>query len=87
MKQTMYNFEYYENTGWMSQGLIDALNAWELLYTNQQPIYAGLLTQLKTLLADKATAQGTLADYQATALAKEGVVKVMIESGQKNTLS
>ena len=41
----IYDFSYFKTTEWMSQGLIDALTAWETLVAYYQPIYANLLTQ------------------------------------------
>jgi hypothetical protein len=57
---TIYNFDYYKNVNWMSQGLIDAIDAWELLISNNQATYAGLLTELETYNSTLITQQGTL---------------------------
>ena len=35
----VYNFDYYKNTKWMSQGLIDALNKWEEKIAKYQTQY------------------------------------------------
>lgn len=35
----IYNFDYYKNTKWMSQGLIDALNKWEEKIAKYQKQY------------------------------------------------
>jgi hypothetical protein len=42
----IYNFDYFKYAKWMSQGLITALNAWEVLVDAQQPIYAAKLAEL-----------------------------------------
>ena len=44
---TIYNFEYFKNTNWMSGSLITALNNWEASASALQPIYAGSATDLK----------------------------------------
>jgi len=64
---TIYNFDYYKDTAWMSQSLIDALDVWEASVEEQQPIYANLLTGLRienttliTLNSDLVTLEGEL---------------------------
>jgi len=36
---TIYNFDYYKTTEWMSSGLIDAINAWEAKIEQHQSAY------------------------------------------------
>ena len=53
---TIYNFDHYKTTDWMSGSLITALTNWEDAIDTQQPIYAGYLTSLKDtnqLILDK----------------------------------
>jgi len=57
---TIYNFDYYKNINWMPQELIDAIDAWELLVSNNQATYAGLLTELITYNSELLTQQSTL---------------------------
>ena len=64
---TIYNFDYYKDTAWMQQSLIDALDVWEASVEEQQPIYANLLTGLRienaaliTLNSDLVTLEGQL---------------------------
>ena len=64
---TIYNFDYYKDTDWMSQSLIDALDVWEDKVDEEQPVYAGLLTGLRventnliTLESDLVTLEGEL---------------------------
>jgi len=64
---TIYNFDYYKDTRWMSQSLIDALDVWEDKVDEEQPVYAGLLTGLRventnliTLESDLVTLEGEL---------------------------
>ena len=49
---TIYNFDHYKTSEWMSGSLITALTAWEDAIDVQQPIYAGLLTTLKNTNID-----------------------------------
>jgi len=49
----IFNVNYFKNR--MSQGLLKALNSYEALYATLQPIYAGLLTQLRDRNRDLAT--------------------------------
>lgn len=65
--ETIYNFDYYKTTEWMSQDLIDAIDAWESLIASNQPAYANLLTSLRventnlvTLESDLTTLEGEL---------------------------
>lgn len=49
---TIYNFDHYKTSEWMSGSLITALTAWEDAIDVQQPIYADLLTTLKNTNID-----------------------------------
>jgi hypothetical protein len=69
----IYNFDYYKTTQWMSQGLIDAIDAWELLIANNQTTYAGLLTDLITYNSTLITQQGILVNLQGEYSALENV--------------
>ena len=44
---TIYNYDYFKTTDWMSQSLIDAIDAWETVIENNQDNYADLLSALK----------------------------------------
>lgn len=44
---TIYNFDYYKDTEWMEQSLIDALNAWEDKIDANQEVYADYLTEYR----------------------------------------
>lgn len=57
---TIYNFDYYKNTTWMSQGLIDAINTWESLIDTYQPQYSNLLTERKNKNAQLLVLNGEL---------------------------
>ncbi len=78
---TIYNYNYFENTNWMSQGLIDALNNWELKIESYQGVYADLLTSLKTRNAELVTLEGELVDLNAELEALKLIRKVRLEQG------
>lgn len=77
----IYNFDYYKNSNWMSDGLITALNNWESIVATQQPIYADDLTLLSQYNAELLDLQATLSDYQAEYSALEGQKVVAIQAG------
>lgn len=77
----IYDFSYYKTLEWMSQDLITALDAWELLVNNNQATYANKLSSLKTYNGILIVQEGELANLNAEYLALEGVQKVRIESG------
>ncbi|MCK9436691.1 MAG: phage tail protein [Synergistaceae bacterium] len=69
----IYNFDYYKTLAWMSQDLIDAINAWETKITLNQPTYANLLTDLReenatliVLQSQLSVLNSTLQSYIAT---------------------
>jgi hypothetical protein len=78
---TIYNFEFFENTNWMSQSLIDALNTWETKIIAQQGIYADFLTVLKDYNTELVTLESDLVDLNSELDALEVVRKVRIEQG------
>lgn len=81
----IYNFSYYQNTNWMSQGLVDALNAWDIVVDAQQPNYANGLTLLQGYNAELLVLQADLADLQAEYLSLEGVKAVRIQANESLT--
>lgn len=65
---TIYNFNYYKTTEWMSQGLIDALNKWEQkIRDNTQP-YKNALLDIKNANTKLYVKSGTSSqdDYSTT---------------------
>lgn len=82
---TIYDFSYFATTEWMSQDLIDAINAWEAEVSSKQTSYSNLLTQYKDKNTEIVTANSALVDLKTDRDAIEGVVKVMIEGDLKNT--
>lgn len=76
----MYNFDYYKNTGWMSQGLIDAINAWEVIYDATQPVYASSLLELQTYNEEMLVLESDLETMNEEYLALEGIQKARIQT-------
>ncbi len=78
---TIYNFSYFMSTDWMSQSLIDALEAWDIKVNDAQIEYADLLTTLKDANDLLVTKQGELVTLQNDLLALEGVQAVRAQQG------
>jgi hypothetical protein len=77
----MYNFDYYKSTNWMSQNLIDAIDAWEVVFDATQPLYASELLTLQGYNGELLTLESDLATFQEEYLALEGVQKARIQDG------
>ena len=65
------NVSYYMD--WMSQSLIDALNAYNTKTTNYQSQYTNLISTLKTYQSDLLTLQNQLIDLQSQQKSVNGV--------------
>jgi hypothetical protein len=78
---TIFNFTYYKTTNWMTQELINAINAWEAKIAFYTPTYNALLVDLAgynvTLLAQ----QAALAELQTMLSADQQVRAVRIAAG------
>lgn len=82
---TIYNFDFYKTTNWMTENLLTALNNWEEKISQNKEAYSSYLVDLKDKNVLLTTAQSDLSDLQAEYDSIEGVIKVMIEGGQQNT--
>jgi hypothetical protein len=78
---TIYNLSYYKSTAWMTQNLIDAINAWEALILANQPTYADLLTQLQSYNATLVTQNSDLVELQTAYKALEQVYIARVAQG------
>jgi hypothetical protein len=76
---TIYNFDYFKTTAWMSGSLIAALDAWDVVIDANQATYNSLLTQLRDLYDEKVTLDGELVDLETEWDTLEGIRKVQIE--------
>ena len=78
---TIYNFDAFKSTEWMSADLVAAITTWEDLVDTNQPTYAGLLTTLKDYNETLREQQADLVVLQAERAALKGVQKAKIEQG------
>lgn len=75
----IYDFSYYANTDWMSQGLVTAIENWTNLINANQAGYAGFLLLLQTYNAETLVLNADLATLNEQYLALEGVQKARIQ--------
>ncbi len=78
----IYNFDYYTNTTWMSQGLVTAITNWKILLQSKQVPYSADLLLLETYNGELLVLQSTLATYTEEYLALQGVQKARIQANQ-----
>lgn len=85
---TIYDFSYFATTEWMTQGLVEAVNAWQLKITNSETEYARLLTLVKNLSNQLAVLQNDLAnlDMQKKSLEQQHALAVVAGDNEKCTL-
>lgn len=72
----IYDFHYYKSTDWMSQDLIDSIDAWETKIDNYQLTYANTLTDLKTYSASMVNLTTDLTDFESQLTSLLGIYKV-----------
>ena len=77
----IYDFTYFKDTDWMSQGLIDAITAWEALIVANQVTYANLLTNLSDGNVILLTLQSELDELNAQYAALEETRGAYIQEG------
>jgi hypothetical protein len=82
---TIYNFVYYKTTQWMTQGLIDALTAWEAKVNFYKPSYDALLLQLGDYNTILISQQSQLAELQTVLSADQQVRAVRVAAGLDTT--
>ncbi len=78
---TIYNFDYFKNTDWMTQDLIDKINLWEAAIATQQPTYANTLTLLGDAYDELLVLQGELADINVQIKSLNAIKKDRIQQG------
>lgn len=77
---SIYNFDHFKTTDWMSQGLIDAINDWETIYDSFLIGYGEQIAFIKSLYADITLYESELATLQSDYLGLEAVQKTRIEN-------
>lgn len=78
----IYDFSYYQNSQWMSQGLVNAITAWEAVVNSQQTNYANGLTLIQQYNAELLVLQAELEVLKSEYLALEGVQAIRIQAGE-----
>ena len=77
----IYDFTYYKTTEWMSQGLIDALDAWEDKVESYDTTYANTLVSLSQYQVNLLDYQAQLIEYQTLLSVYQEIRYVRIEQG------
>ncbi len=81
----IYNFSYYTTLEWMTQDLINAVNAWNTKINNNQVNYSNLLTQLRNQYDQLSVLQATLSTQNDELAALIEVKKVQVQGSQSLT--
>lgn len=77
----IYNFDYYKNTTWMSQGLIDSINTWEGKINNHLIPYSNLMVSLKDRNGERIGLVGDLIELQNQKQALQNIKDARVEQG------
>jgi hypothetical protein len=77
----IYNFDAFKSLDWMSQELIDLLNAWEANIAIQQPTFSTLLVQYSNANSALITLQGQLNDANSQMSALVLIQRDRIQAG------
>lgn len=78
---TIYNFNYFKNTEWLSQETIDAINIWESKVESNRKVFSDNLTQIKDLNTILIKYKIQLTDLENELKALEGVLSAQITKG------
>ena len=78
----LYNFDYAMTTGQMSEGLVQAITAWNERIDSNQNRYATLLTEYKNLNSEMVRIDSDLRAIQTELDAAERVMQVNIDAGK-----
>ena len=78
---SIYNFNYFKTTDWMSQSTIDALNTWENKVRTNQVTFANNLTKIKDLNHRIIGFNIELVDLQGELKALENVLSAQVTQG------
>ena len=80
---SIYNFDYFKTTDWMSQELIDAIDAWQAEIDAVQTTYANTLTTLKTSNSELIVLNSEMTDLVSEYQALEQIQSLRIISGEE----
>lgn len=78
---TIYNFDYFMTTDWMSQKLINAIAAWKEKYAQSETQFTTLLSQLKTLQNELVILESQLVDLETAKKESERGQSLAITAG------
>lgn len=81
------NFDYFKNTDWMSQGLIDALNKYEVAYRSYQAEYSNAINSKKALYEQYIILESELATLELTLSALEDTRATNVTAGYSSSES
>ncbi len=76
------NFNFYKTTDYMSQGLIDALNNYDILLQSKQGEFEGHLSQLETLSSQLDTKENELFNLQVELAIINDNIDTKIKNGE-----
>ena len=82
---TIYNFDYYKTTSWMSQSLITAIDAWETKFDSYADSYSASAVELGELQTNWLIEQALLAEYEAQLSADQAVRAARLQQGLDTT--
>lgn len=82
---TIYNFQHFANTDYMSQDLVDALDDWQTLIDSKQEEYSDYLLQRKSKITERITLETELVELQGQLKALTEARNALLESGLSAT--
>ena len=82
---TIYNFQHFATTEYMSQDLVTAINNWQNLINTKQIEYSNYLLQRKTKLAERINLEVELVELQGQLKSLIEVREALLDSGLNAT--
>lgn len=78
---TIYNFDYFKTTEWLSQETIDAIDVWENKISSNQSVFANNLTQIGDLNTVIVGRKIKVSELEGDLKALESVLSVQVSQG------
>ena len=82
---TIYNFQHFATTEYMSEGLVNAINNWQNLINSKQLEYSDYLLQRKTKLSERISLEVELTELESELKALIEVRDALLDSGLNAT--
>ena len=82
---TIYNFQHFATTEYMSEGLVTTINNWQTLINTKQVEYSNYLLQRKTKLAERITLEVELTELEGQLKSLIEVRDALLDSGLNAT--